>query len=516
MDWHEFPLTNLKSYGNRNVGSLTIAELKHLRANWMACVTESRRTLSAGELALFQALMEALISHGLEASPSISERKEDPPTLKPSASPPPQGLKLPMPTAPLQPKTVEIAVSQLLPAPIGRRPVSEPAAREPSPADEQASESSDDRRGAVEQMAKRMEQPGQLSALQKDEPSESVSQETENFPRVPLEQIIAAHHTIKGIHPAADLLPLMSDEVFHAVCLDVKAQGFLEPVEITQDDLLLDGRNRIQIGQTLGIDPPIRRVNPPDPVAYVIGKNVSRRHLSVGQRAMVAEKLANFKHGSNQFRKEEVPIGTSSMTQAQAGTLLGSNRFQKVEVPIGTSMTRTQAGTLLGVTPQEISKARIVRELAPREAAKVEQGELSLDAAYKKAKQRIAPQRAKSPATGEAENPEKPAKHKELGNQDDSAAASPDDSGASESEAPTVNPDVIIPSSPVSETSTRQDHLRALWSLFDLLLKGKDESYDQLFLGGQRLDTDKFWAALPRFTRLVRQVKAFAEKQTNN
>jgi hypothetical protein len=483
-NWRTFPLTGLKPYGNRTVGSLTIAELKDLRANWMACMAESRsrRTLSAGELALFQALTEALTAQGLEAPPSISERKEDPPALKeaPNASPPQQGLKLPMPTAPLQPKTAEIAVPQLPPAPIGRRPVSQPAAREPASAEEHAPESSDDRRDETRETTTVVEQSGQELRQADSQPQASSSEEPAPYERAPLREIIA-HHGIKGIHPAADLLPLMSDGVFQSVCLDVKAQGFLEPVEITEDDLLLDGRNRIQVGQALGIDPPIRRVNPPDPVAYVIGKNVSRRHLSVGQRAMVAEKLASLRRGSNQFQKVDVPIGTSSMT-------------------------RTQAGTLLSVTPQEISKARIVRELAPTEAAKVEQGELSLDAAYKKAKRKIAPDKARSGTGDETEDPKKPPKRKKQpGGQDDSAEleASPDNSSAVPQE-----------SAEVESKATREDCITALFIFVEVLANSSDEPFDATLLSNQDLDIAKFRAVWPKLMALMRTVRDFISPPT--
>jgi hypothetical protein len=84
---------------------------------------------------------------------------------------------------------------------------------------------------------------------------------------------------------------------------------------------------------------------------------------------------------------------------------------------------------------------------------------------------------------------------------------------AAESETPTISSEVVPSPSVVSETSSREGHLRALWSLFELLIKGKDEVYDERFLEAQQLDVGKFWAAWRRFGQLARQVKTFAEKK---
>jgi protein gp37 len=184
---------------------------------------------------------------------------------------------------------------------------------------------------------------------------------SEQFERAALDDIIAKYG-IKGVHPAADLLPMMSNEAFQAICFDVKAQGFLESIQITNEDLLIDGRNRLQVGWALQLDPPIERFNPTDAVAYVVGKNITRRHLTVGQRSMIAEKLAKLVRGRPNAN---------------------------LNVPNGT-FTEDEAAKMLGVTRQEISRARFIRQVMPKLAKEVENGTVTLDGAYKKAKQKIA------------------------------------------------------------------------------------------------------------------------------
>jgi protein gp37 len=173
------------------------------------------------------------------------------------------------------------------------------------------------------------------------------------YERKPLDKIIA-RYGIASIHPAADLLPLMDDEEFQALCADVKTQGFIHPVSIDANHILLDGRNRLQVAAALKVAPPVRLVNPSDVLAYVLSENVARRHLTVGQRAMVATRIATMSAGQH---------GMSQLRQL--------------------ALTQEQAGKQLGVGRDQISKARLIKEWAPTEAKRIEAGSLELHAGYR-------------------------------------------------------------------------------------------------------------------------------------
>jgi hypothetical protein len=96
-----------------------------------------------------------------------------------------------------------------------------------------------------------------------------------------------------GYHPLADIFPLIEGAEFDALVDDIREHGLAEKI-VLHDGRILDGRNRyralVQIGLT---DEEILRCytetfDKGDPLAFVISKNMKRRHLDESQRAMVA------------------------------------------------------------------------------------------------------------------------------------------------------------------------------------------------------------------------------------
>src|SRR5712692_5093814 len=102
------------------------------------------------------------------------------------------------------------------------------------------------------------------------------------------------------IHPAADLFPPMSEAELEQLGKDNKMHGLREPVVFLEDGKLLDGRNRLDGMERVGL--PIfdargefvarfEIVENVDPVAYVVSVNFHRRHLTAEQRDNVIRKL---------------------------------------------------------------------------------------------------------------------------------------------------------------------------------------------------------------------------------
>ena len=111
-------------------------------------------------------------------------------------------------------------------------------------------------------------------------------------------------------HPLADILPLLPDAELRAMADDIVAHGLHHPI-IMFEEMILDGRCRYLSCKMANRDPRLEIYNGDDPVAYVLSRNVRRRHLTEAQRAFVAARLANLEVGANQH-SAGLPIGRAS------------------------------------------------------------------------------------------------------------------------------------------------------------------------------------------------------------
>lgn len=139
------------------------------------------------------------------------------------------------------------------------------------------------------------------------------------------------------VHPAAELFPLLDDADLTALAEDIRAHGLLTPITRDPDDRILDGRNRFLACQQIGVTPTYAQ-HEGDPWVFVISANLHRRHLTDGQRAMVAAKIADRANGQR----------SRSPASSAAGDL---------EPP---SPTQTEAAHLLDVTRGQVQRARQV------------------------------------------------------------------------------------------------------------------------------------------------------------
>lgn len=156
------------------------------------------------------------------------------------------------------------------------------------------------------------------------------------------------------VHPVADIFPRMSAYEFGALRDDIKSNGQREPIW-TWRGQVIDGRHRAQACEELGISTLSREYEGDEMslVGFVVSLNLHRRHLDESQRAMVAGKLANLKHG----QRSDASIDASAVTQRQAAELLNVSR-------------------------PSVQRAReVIDNGAPELVAAVERGDVSVSAA---------------------------------------------------------------------------------------------------------------------------------------
>jgi len=89
-------------------------------------------------------------------------------------------------------------------------------------------------------------------------------------------------------HEAANIFPL-DDEHLDELAEDIKQHGLQIPIE-QMDGKIIDGRRRWLACEKAGVRPDIIPVSVEDPIAYVMSLNLHRRHLTVSQAAMCAQR----------------------------------------------------------------------------------------------------------------------------------------------------------------------------------------------------------------------------------
>lgn len=104
-------------------------------------------------------------------------------------------------------------------------------------------------------------------------------------------------------HPLAELFPEATKEEEAALVKDIRQYGLLEIITI-YEGMILDGRTRYRACLKAGREPrycdftdhlPERQRE--GPLAYVLSRNLHRRHMNTSQRALIAEKVANIERG---------------------------------------------------------------------------------------------------------------------------------------------------------------------------------------------------------------------------
>ena len=184
-------------------------------------------------------------------------------------------------------------------------------------------------------------------------------------------------------HPAADLFPVMTDDELRELADDISIHGLIEPVWLCDQDgetLLLDGRNRVKACAMVGVNVTTRLADG-DPIAFVVSANIHRRHLTTGQRGMLALALEDLYAREAQKRKAQAPGQPRGVKQLA------------VMAGLPPQKSRDMAAKMVGTSGRAVGQAKRVRDQAPDLAEKVRTGALPIDRADRIIRDRQAEQR---------------------------------------------------------------------------------------------------------------------------
>lgn len=188
------------------------------------------------------------------------------------------------------------------------------------------------------------------------------------------------------VHPAADVWPMLTGDELQALADSIAEVGLLEPIVLTPDGLLLDGRNRAAACALVGVTP-ATTVYDGDPVAFVLARNDQRRHMTKGQRAMAAWLTASL--SQSESTTSVAGRGELSLTQIGMAKVVAEHAPDLAPVVVAGARSlkdaydeaRTRRDLALG---EEERLARLPDDLATQ----VREGDLRLDEAEAVIRQR--------------------------------------------------------------------------------------------------------------------------------
>src|SRR5690625_1027817 len=129
----------------------------------------------------------------------------------------------------------------------------------------------------------------------------------------------------------------------------IKQNGQRQPIVLTEDGLILDGRNRAKACEMVNVEPEVTVYDGDDLAEYVIDSNTSRRHMSTGARAMA-----------------------TALVLADDGRR-NNGRWKRGAVDI------TESGNNSSQWRQRLTESGVVIDFAPDLADQVVSGDIALD-----------------------------------------------------------------------------------------------------------------------------------------
>jgi excisionase family DNA binding protein len=189
-----------------------------------------------------------------------------------------------------------------------------------------------------------------------------------------------------SIHPSVALVPEMPAAEYAALRSDIEARGILVPIEITSAHAVVDGRHRLRAAGDLGLsEVPARVVDPGDEVTYILSAAIYRRHLTASQRAALALELSDY--------RERLQLGRNR----QRANLHQSDDADVATLPPRGERVCEYAAAMAGVSPRLAQDAITVKEHDPDLFQHVKAGELPLNKAARRVRQRRLRDNAASP-----------------------------------------------------------------------------------------------------------------------
>lgn len=192
----------------------------------------------------------------------------------------------------------------------------------------------------------------------------------------PMDEVLKAY-SLPGVHPAADLFPLIEGEAFDALCESIGKDGLEQDIVLTHDGLLLDGRNRLRACYVTGQLERFKTLSEMYAngyVGYVVRLNIHRRHLSASEKAAIAAEALGMYEAEAKARQ-----GTRNDLKQDFGQRIAQSEDR---APKATEAAASDFHT----NRQYVSDAKKLKAEAPEVFAEVKAGKKTIPQAKREVK----------------------------------------------------------------------------------------------------------------------------------
>jgi protein gp37/ParB-like chromosome segregation protein Spo0J len=228
------------------------------------------------------------------------------------------------------------------------------------------------------------------------------------IPPCTLEECVKAFN-LTGVHPAANIFPMMSEDEYLALARSVAIQGLEHDIILTHDGRLLDGRNRLMAVYATGQNERFRWLGERTDEQYLqysLDANLHRRQLTPSQKAVAALEVEKVKAGfakerqveaivrgnkSRHEEKEESPV-PQIIGELGAGKTASQKAVAALEVEkkMRENESAKQAAKATGANHAYVSDAKKIEKEAPEMIPEIASGKKTIPQAKRELKEREA------------------------------------------------------------------------------------------------------------------------------
>jgi hypothetical protein len=99
-------------------------------------------------------------------------------------------------------------------------------------------------------------------------------------------------------HTYSEVFPLMSGDDYNLLVQSIRETGLRVPIKLIGEDQVFDGWNRLRACAKTGVEPLFESVDESDDLgSLTVAFNLACRHLTAGQKGLIAGQLANIGNG---------------------------------------------------------------------------------------------------------------------------------------------------------------------------------------------------------------------------